>query len=232
MFSWTVVEAAKTRGVKSADVFGDVGGDLVRDQAASCSAGVPSVCCGARDSRARRWRVIDVFRENFDADAVALHAVSDDTGGARSHERVEDGVARQGEEVDEPFGETLRGTRHCAACCRIRSPYAGRWTDRLCRGRSNWRFSCQSRYRRSLSSRTRSVGLNSRRRVFAQSPTGTMTASWYMSNERVLLNCSNRSQLSRKRLGHLPGKEFFLCQTNSSVHSQPWSRNAWISSRT
>src|SRR2546421_7313590 len=54
-------------------------------------------------------------------------------------------------------------------------------------------------------SRCLSVSLSFLSRVFAQSPIGTLTASWYMLKLRVLLNCRSRSQASRKRLGHLPG---------------------------
>src|SRR6056297_3399831 len=50
---------------------------------------------------------------------------------------------------------------------------------------------------------------------------GTLTLSWFILNFLFLLNCNNRSHESRNLLGHLPGKEFFLCQTNSSVHNQP-----------
>ena len=55
------------------------------------------------------------------------------------------------------------------------------------------------------SSRTRSVSLKLRMRLSYQSPTGTITASWFILNLRSLLNCNSRSQASRKRLGHLPG---------------------------
>src|SRR5438552_4467268 len=43
------------------------------------------------------------------------------------------------------------------------------------------------------------------RRVFAHAPIRTRTASWFILNVRVLLNCRHRSHASRKRLGHLPG---------------------------
>src|SRR5829696_4142444 len=54
-------------------------------------------------------------------------------------------------------------------------------------------------------SRALSVSLRFLRRVLAQSPIGTITASWYMSNFFSLLNWRHRSQASRKRFGHLPG---------------------------
>ena len=47
---------------------------------------------------------------------------------------------------------------------------------------------------------------------------------WCMLNFFPLLNCKSLSQASRKRLDHLPGKQFFLCQINSSVQSQPCFR--------
>src|SRR3989344_582074 len=82
------------------------------------------------------------------------------------------------------------------------------------------------------SSRVRSVALKFLRRDFAQLPIGTITSSWYILKSLDLLNCRRRSQESRKRLGHFPGKEFFLCQINSSVQSQPCSRKARMSWRT
>ncbi len=82
------------------------------------------------------------------------------------------------------------------------------------------------------SSRVLSVSLNFFNRVFAQSPMGTITSSWYILNFADLLNCKHRSHASLKRLGHLPGKQFFLCQTNSSVHNQPCFFKANISSKT
>src|SRR6266496_5133051 len=45
-------------------------------------------------------------------------------------------------------------------------------------------------------SRLLSVSLNFLSRVFAQSPIGTITASWYILNFRVLLNWSRRSHPS------------------------------------
>src|SRR5690606_21734999 len=77
-----------------------------------------------------------------------------------------------------------------------------------------------------------SVSLNFFSRVFAQSPIGTITSSWYILNFLFLLNCNNLSQESLKRLDHLPGNEFFLCQINSSVQSQPCFLISIISSIT
>src|ERR1051325_3601496 len=70
------------------------------------------------------------------------------------------------------------------------------------------------------------------RRDFAQSPVGTITASWFILNFFCFVKCRQRSQASRKRLGHLPGAQFFLCQTYSSVQSQPCFLRARISSST
>src|ERR1044072_3326489 len=68
--------------------------------------------------------------------------------------------------------------------------------------------------------------------LLAQSPVGIITASWFILNFLCLVKCRHRSQASRKRLGHLPGAQFFLCHRYSSVHSQPCLFNAMISSRT
>ena len=59
-----------------------------------------------------------------------------------------------------------------------------------------------------------------------------MTASWFILKRFSRVKCRQRSQASRKRLGHLPGKQLRLCQTYSSVHSQPCCFIARISSRT
>src|SRR3989338_7118954 len=81
-------------------------------------------------------------------------------------------------------------------------------------------------------SRLLSVSLRFFSRVFAQSPIGIRTSSWYILNFLFLLNCRSRSQASRKRFGHFPGKQFFLCQINSSVQSQPCFRISIINSIT
>lgn len=82
------------------------------------------------------------------------------------------------------------------------------------------------------SSLVRSVLLSFFKRVFAQLPIVTMTFSWYILNFLDLLNCRQRSHASLKRFGHFPGKQFFLCHTNSSVQSHPCLRKANINSIT
>ena len=82
------------------------------------------------------------------------------------------------------------------------------------------------------SSRVRSVLLSFFKRVLAQSPIGIITSFWYILNFLDLLNCRHRSHASLKRFGHFPGKQFFLCHTNSSVQSHPCLRNAKINSIT
>src|SRR5919202_7102274 len=58
-------------------------------------------------------------------------------------------------------------------------------------------------------------------RDFAQSPVGTITASWNILNCFCFVKCRQRSHESRKRLGHLPGEQFFLFHRYSSVQSPP-----------
>src|SRR5215216_5562200 len=77
-----------------------------------------------------------------------------------------------------------------------------------------------------------SLSLNFLSLVLAQSPVGTITASWFILNRLFLVKWRHRSQASRKRLGHLPGAQFFLCHRYSSVHSQPRFFSARINSRT